>query len=223
MAPHPSVSLFPLSIAALLLLPPGLARSQDDGGHPRHKPKPFALTIHIATSTPKDSDERVAAIVATANEHFAAAGISFFEHERTVLPASFAILETQGERHRLKKYFKRNTINVFLLDEIRDPTPSDSTKKAAAWQGFQPSGLLAGAHIENVSQSPKTYIIMSRHGSGLILTHELGHFFGAGHSPDPSNIMSYGANRQSFDEKQTATFASNAKRFRKQHVLISGD
>ena len=219
MGRHPS--LFPLSIAALLLLSSLPARSQTEGAH--SGPKPFALTIHIATSTPKDSDERVAAFIATANSKFAAAGIAFYEKERTVLPASFAILETQGERHRLKRYFKRNTINIFLLDEIRDPTPSESTKKAAAWQGFQPSGLLAGAHIEYLSETPKTYIIMSRHGSGLILTHELGHFFGSGHSPDPSNIMSYSADRQGFNEKQIATFTSNAQRFRKQRVLISGD
>jgi hypothetical protein len=221
MLTHRRSRRLPISIAALLLLLSMPARSQDDGGSRGGEPKPFALTVHVASAAPGDSDRRVAAIIGTANAHFAAAGIDFRETERRTLPDSFAVLETQRERHLLKKYFKRNTINVFLLDEIRDPTPSAATRKAAAWQGFEPTGLLAGAHIEYLSQKPRTYIILSRARSSLILAHELGHFFGAGHSKDPSNIMSYGADRQSFDEKQLTTFAWNARRYRRERILAS--
>jgi hypothetical protein len=207
--------------AALQLLVSFSARAQDDVSKPTDKPKPFVLAIHIATSTPEDSDLRIAAYIEAANKHFEASGISFMETVRTTLPSTFTILETQKERHLLKKYFVPNTINVFVLDEIDDPTPSEATKKAAAWQGRKPTGRLAGAHIEYKSKKPGTYIILSKDGNKLTLTHELGHFFGTPHSKDPANIMSYGADRQRFSEKQIQTFRTFAKRFRKQHILKS--
>lgn len=202
-----------------ILLTSDPAQARDTQSNPTSTPKPFFLTIHIATTIPKDSDQLITEYIHTANKHFAAAGISFIESARNILPKSFAILETQQERHRLKKYFVPNTINIFLLDEIDDPTPSDSTKKAAGWQGLSLTGLLAGAHIEYKGQKPGTYIILSRNSSNLILTHELGHFFGAGHAKNPTNIMSYGSDRLRFDETQQRTFQSVAKRFRKQHIL----
>jgi hypothetical protein len=181
--------------------------------------KPFFITIHVATSNPGDTDQRIADFIETANLNFAAAGISFVESGRKNLPASFAILETQGERHRLKKFFVPRTINVFLLDEIDDPIPSEATKKAAAWQGLPLTGLLAGAHVEYKGRTPGTYIILSRDSEKVTLTHELGHFFGAGHSKDPSNIMSYGREKHRFDDKQLQAFQVAAKRFRRQHIL----
>lgn len=206
-------------IATLTLVVSFSARAQDDELKAADNPKPFALTIHIATSTPEDSDFRIASYLKTANEHFAAAGVSFIENARNTLPSAFAILESQRERHLLKKYFVPNTINVFVVDEIDDPTPSEATKKAAAWQGRKPTGRLAGAHIEYKGKKPGTYILLSRDGNNLTLTHELGHFFGTPHSKDKMNIMSYGADRQSFSEKQIQTFKIFAKRFRKHHIL----
>lgn len=181
--------------------------------------KPFFVAIHVATAKADDTDQRAAEFIDTANAHFAAAGVSFVESTRDTLPASFAILETQGERHRLKKYFVPNTINLFLLDEIDDPTPSDSTKRAAAWHELPLSGLLAGAHIEYPGRTPGTYIILSRNTEKLTLTHELGHFFGAGHSKDPENIMGYGREKKRFDAKQIQAFQDAARRFRRRHIL----
>jgi hypothetical protein len=190
-----------------------------DPAHATDSPKPFFVSIHVATTNPADSDQRVADFLDTANQHFAAAGIAFVEHRRTMLPSSFAVLETQGERHKLRKYFAPNTINVFLLDEIDDPTPSDATKKAAAWQDLKLSGLLAGAHIKHEGLLPGTYIILSRNSEKLTLTHELGHLFGAGHAKDPANLMSYGRDKLRFDDKQLQCFRATATRLRRQHVL----
>jgi hypothetical protein len=204
-------------LAALLLAAASARAAEKAAAAP--SPKPFFVAIHVASTNPADTDQRVADFLDTANQHFAAAGIAFVESQRKLLPTSFAILETQGERHRLKKYFVPHTINVFLLDEIDDPTPSDATKKAAAWQDLKLSGLLAGAHIEYKGQTPGTYIVLSRNTEPLTLTHELGHFFGSGHAKDPSNIMSYGRAKQRFDERQLACFRATAARFRRQHVL----
>lgn len=204
---------------AALLLVAAPTRAAEKAATAATSPKPFFVAIHVATTNPADTDQRVAGFLDTANRHFAVAGIAFVESQRKLLPVSFAILETQGERHRLKKYFVPHTINVFLLDEIDDPTPSDATKKAAAWQDLKLSGLLAGAHIEYKGQTPGTYIILSRNTEPLTLTHELGHFFGSGHAKDPTNIMSYGRDKRRFDERQLACFRATAARFRRQHVL----
>jgi len=207
-----------LLVAVLLAAAPILARERRDPTTP-DAPKPFFVVIHVASTNPADTDQRVRDILDTANQHFAAAGIAFVESARKSLPPSFAVLETIRERRRLKRYFVPRTINLFLLDEIDDPVPSEATKKAAAWQDLKLSGRLAGAHIEYQGQTPGTYIILSRDSGKLSLTHELGHFFGAGHARDPTNIMSYGREKRGFDEKQLQRFRAAAARFRKRHVL----
>ncbi len=198
-------------VALLVASAPAQARAQDA--------KPFLVVVHVASTNPSDTDQRVADLLDPANRYFAAAGIAFVASTPRPLPASFAVLETAGERHRLKKYFVPHAINLFLLDEIDDPVPSEATKKAAAWQDLKLSGLLAGAHIEYKGQTPATYIILSRHTEPLTLTHELGHFFGAGHAKDASNIMSYGRDKRGFDDRQLHCFKAAAARFRKRHVL----
>jgi hypothetical protein len=206
-----------LLVAVLLTSAPGHAREK--GSAATASPKPFLVVVHVASANPADTDQRVTDFLDAANQHFAAAEIAFVASAPRTLPASFAVLETAGERHRLKKYFVPHTINLFLLDEIDDPVPSEATKKAAAWQDLKLSGLLAGAHIEYKGQTPGTYIILSRNTERLTLTHELGHFFGSGHSKDPANIMSYGREKKGFDEKQLQCFKAAAARFRRRQGL----
>jgi hypothetical protein len=194
-----------------------------EAGEPNRKtdsePIAFAVSIHIATAHPSDSDQRVNAYLNTANQYFVAAGVVLKEVSREILPDAFSVLETQRERHLLKPYFVPNTINVFFIDEILDPTPSAATRKAAAWQGRKPSGRLAGAVIEYKKKHPGIYIILSRAGSPLSLAHELGHLLGCAHSKDPKNIMSYGAQREYFTEQQLKTFRTTAKRHRRNKTL----
>jgi hypothetical protein len=123
------------------------------------------------------------------------------------LAEDFGELRTVRDRHALKRFLVPRRVNVFIVARMLDPVASTTTKRAAAWQGFEPSGLLAGAHIEADGHQPRTYVIISaEHGGGLSLTHELGHFFGVAHHRDPTNIMSYGAERSAFDDTQLETF-----------------
>ena len=184
----------------------------------------FAVVVHVATTDASDLDSRLATLVDTANEHFAAAGIEFVVEERRELPEPFAILENIRERRRLAKFFVPKTINVFLVDEIRDPVPSEATRKAAKAQGRKPSGRLSGAHIPIKGRKPDTYIIIARTRSPYSLAHELGHFFGVAHEKDPSNIMSYGARRDHFNDRQIEVFRKRGRRFqRKRWVRIVTD
>ncbi len=184
--------------------------------------RPFHLVIHVATTNPKEIEARVGTLVLNANRHFLPAGISFSVVDQKQLPDTFAVLETIRERRQLKRYMVPRTINLFLVDEILDPHPSAATRRASAWQGRKPSGRLAGAHIEIKNRVPSTYIVLILSATPLSLTHELGHFFGAPHHKDPTNIMSYGVDRLHFNERQLKTFRYRARRYRKNRVLKRG-
>jgi hypothetical protein len=177
----------------------------------------FPIVFHVAT---RDGamivDEAfVQDWLAVANAHFAPAGIALAPELRP-LPEGWATLRRIRERRQLKRFLVPRRINIFLVDEILDPVASKATRRAAARAGFEPSGRLAGAHIEADGHRPRTYVILSAQGgSALSLTHELGHFFGVAHHADPNNIMSYGATRQHFDERQLKAFHRKALRYRR--------
>jgi len=182
-------------------------------------PRPFAVVVHVAAADPSDTDARLARLLDTANRLFAEAGIAFAVAERRELPGSFATLEQSRERRRLRRHLVPRAINVFLVDEILDPNPSAATRKAARWQGRKPSGRLSGAHIEAPGKRPGTYIVLARSRRATSLAHELGHFFGVGHHKDPTNVMSYGAKRDHFTERQLEVFERRARRYRRERTI----
>ncbi len=157
----------------------------------------------------------LAGCVQTANGHFAPADIGL-SYEARRLPEGWAELETIRQRRQLKRFLVPGRINVFVVGVIHDRHASRATRRAAARAGFEPSGRLAGAHIPAEGRRPGTYVIISAsHGSGMSLTHELGHFFGVAHHRDPENIMSYGRRRSRFDETQLGTFRRKARKLRR--------
>jgi hypothetical protein len=153
------------------------------------------------------------------NSHFAQAGIGFAPEVR-MLPEGFAALTRVRDRRALKRFLVPHRVNVFLVGTMLDPVASESTKRAAGWQGLTLNGRLAGAHIEAEGKLPGTYIVVSaQDGSAIALTHELGHFFGLSHHRDGTNIMSYGAKREHFDDAQLETMRRTLRALLRRHVL----
>lgn len=179
------------------------------------------VVFHVAQvgGAPVLGDAALRGWIEDANAFFEPAAIVFAPEVRA-LPVEISELRTVRERHALKRFIVPRRINVFIVARILDPVASATTKRASAWQGREPSGLLGGAHIEAAGQEPKTYVILSaQNGDGVSLTHELGHFFGVAHHRDPTNVMSYGAERNHFDDTQLETFGRTLRALVRQDVL----
>lgn len=170
------------------------------------------LALHVGEAV---SGEQVDAWVDAASGYFADAGVHFSRVELHRLPDADLILEDNRARHRFKRRLRARAINVFIVDTIVDRWPSAATQRAAAREGFEPSGRLGGAHIPAPRHRPGTYVIVRAGSMPLVLAHELGHVLGAPHHRDSSNIMSYGRERTNFDEQQLATFARRARRLQR--------
>ena len=207
MRPNHALTLL-LASAATLATATATAAAQARGAGPL----PLVLHVAIDDGRPVATEAWLGEAISLANGHFAEAGVSFGERERRTLPEGFATLATIRDRHRLKRFLVPRAINVFVVDRIDDPVPSEATRRAAARQGFEPTGRLGGAHVRAPRHSPGTYMIVSRRSAPLVVTHELGHFLGAPHHADPENIMSYGRERSRFDERQRAAFRTFARR-----------
>lgn len=175
----------------------------------------FPIVVHLAEDDTGVvmSDAEVAAAVADATLAFRAAGVCFSLHEivRTTSPAE---LVDERARRALRSEVETGAIHVFVVARILDPHPSDTTRRAAGWIGREPTGLISGAHIPVTGRMPGTYVVASASGvtGRRTLTHELGHVFGASHSADETNIMSYGAERLGFDDAQLRRFYRSARR-----------
>lgn len=214
-----SLSLF----LATLLLTTNLARAEQSAQSTVQLVNYFPVVFHVAVKdgSPITAKTQVDQELARANINFYGAGIGFRVHELRHLPEGHSTLRTVPDRRRLRRYFMKRKINVFVVEEILDARPSKATLKAAAAVGLDPSdGRLAGAHIPAKGLRPSTYIIVTRSSMYRSFTHELGHFFGAPHSKNPDNFMSYGPNPFQFSERQLNYFRRRARHFRRSRSLV---
>lgn len=170
------------------------------------------LVVPVVLHVPRPLDEAGRERIRVFRRAYAPHGICFAVTTRE-LPEAHWHLRTIRDRHALRRSLVARRFNVFLVDRADDPSPSQSTRRAAERAGFEPSGELAGAHIRAAGAHPATYAFVSSRGSGLSIAHETGHFLGAGHHRDPDNIMSYSPTRHRFDEAQARVFRARARRY----------
>lgn len=174
----------------------------------------FAITLHVATEDVEHARAHWERSLAKANTAFGPAGFRFYVAERRDLPQSRATLDNLPERHGLKRRLVRGTINVFVVDVIRDPRPSRSAARALTKMGRRPKRRLSGTHIGTKGNVEDAFLVVSLQSDTTTLAHELGHFFGAGHEQDPSNLMGYGHDRRVFDGVQLRAFRRRADQLR---------
>jgi hypothetical protein len=169
------------------------------------------LVIPLAVHVTRVGDAGDEARIAVFREAYRPHGICFAVR-REPLPEARWHLRDIRARHALRARLVPRRFNVFLVDRADDPRPSASTVRAAARAGFVPGGELSGAHVPATGHRPATFAFVTRRGSGLSIAHEVGHFLGAGHSADPTNLMSYAPERHRFDARQVRVFRARAAR-----------
>lgn len=200
-----------LLCALLAVLGPSMSQAEEP-----------VIVVPIALHLPRPLDAAGEVRLEAFREAYRPHGICF-AIERETLPEAHWHLRDIRARHALRARLVARRFNVFLVDRADDPRPSASTIRAAARAGFAPTGELSGAHIPAAGRMPATYAFVTQRGSGLSIAHEVGHFLGAGHSADPTNIMSYAAERHRFDAHQVRVFRARAARAIRRGELVRGE
>lgn len=191
---------------ALVTLVASIAIAQE---HARTLP----LAITIADGADVD-DAWIATQVANANAIFAPHGVQFREVHRGRMDGAHARLENRRDRHALGTMLHPRAIDWFVVASLRDVDDPSLYRQGVHWRP-RGVGAPAGAH----------FVITSQIAGETVLAHELGHYFGNGHSDIPGNIMSYSRGDQPpyFDEQQSRRIGRSLRRFLMLGELVLAD
>jgi hypothetical protein len=141
----------------------------------------FPISIVVAAdggapATPAQSDPWISAQIDDANALYGPLGIRFRWTLRREMSAEHAEMHSRADRDALAPLVEKNVIDVFVVKALEDVDEPGRYRKGVAWTS-KPDG--------------KRFLILSAIAPRTVLAHELGHFFGNGHSDVPDNLMSY--------------------------------
>lgn len=175
---------------------------------------PLSITVAAHEGAPVVSEAWIDEQVANANTLFGPHGVSFRVVRRERMDARHARLETRRDRHALGALLHRGVIDCFLVLSLRDVDDPSRYRQGVHWR---PRGddVPARAHL----------VIVSSIAGPNVLAHELGHYFGNGHSDVPGNIMSYarGDGPPFFDDTQARRIRFEARRFLRRGELAPAE
>ncbi|AGP33598.1 hypothetical protein [Sorangium cellulosum] len=180
-------------------LAPGLARAA--GRAPAPLPA-FPLSIAVAeeaAGTPVRDDAWIDAQIAEAVRLFEPAGVALRKVGSRALAPRFSRLETRADRDALAAAIEPRRINVMVVSSLRDVD--------------DPGRFRMGVHWRNRATPERRCVIVAANARPTVLAHELGHFFGLGHSGVDDNVMSYTRTGApvSFDPAQIEKIRSAAR------------
>lgn len=157
----------------------------------------FGLAVSIAQrgGKPVRDEAWVRAQIDEANALFGPLGVRFRRTFAGTLPESRAELHSPGDRDALRSELRSDgAIPVFVVDVLEDVDEKGRLRMGVCWR--------------------KRYLILAAHAKPTVLAHELGHFFGNGHSKVPDNLMSYDRRGGTvfLDARQSVTITATAER-----------
>jgi hypothetical protein len=162
-----------LALLLVLVLVPAPGEA---GGRPA-----FPLVVSVAEEEGKPVAEEawIAAQVESANRLLGPCGATFERQKAGAVPARFTKLETRADRDALGAFVKRGaaTVHVFIVGSLRDVD--------------EPENFRLGVHWRSRRYPGRRYVILTGDARPTTLAHELGHYFGNGHTAIPDNLMSY--------------------------------
>lgn len=164
-----------------------------------------------AVGEPAVDDAWLDAQVASANTIFEPHGVRFSVVERHRMGEAHARMETRRDRHSLGSLMHPQRIDCFVVRSLRDVDEPDRYRQGVHWRP-RGDGYAERAH----------FVIVSAIAGPNVLAHELGHYFGNGHSDVPGNIMSYerGEVPPFFDETQAQRIQFSVRRFLRRGELV---
>lgn len=157
----------------------------------------FPLVVHAATELAPDF---VSTRVAAANARFAPAEVGFVVDRQATIPGEHAALVTREDRDALGAFHTRRAIDVFVVASLTDVDTPPLPRRGVHWRDRTRPGV--------------RYVIVIASSSEWVLAHELGHYFGLGHSDVVGNLMSYqrGDGDPFLDATQLTRVRSSARR-----------
>ncbi len=137
-----------------------------------------AVTVAEPEGVPVRDDTWVAAQIQEAERLFAPTGVHFRWVIRKIgkREKSRFDVETRDDRDAFTDSLERGYINVFLVRLLRDVDEPPRVRMGVTW---------------TQREDKKRYIVLSSIAKPSVLAHELGHFFGNGHTTVVDNLMSY--------------------------------
>jgi hypothetical protein len=139
---------------------------------------PLSVAVAVgAKGEPVVTDAWLARSIAEAQRLLAPQGVAVGLLRRRALAHEHAILEDAQDRDALGAEVEAKVINVFIVASLRDVDDPRLTRQGVRWRMRR--------------DLRKDYVIVAARASAMTLCHELGHYFGNGHSSVVNNIMSY--------------------------------
>jgi hypothetical protein len=115
--------------------------------------------------------------LATANELFADAGVTFDAADPVSIDQRFAELETRADRDSLGDSVVAHEVSIFFVTSLRDVDDPKNYRMGVTWR--------------RLSDLTNKYIVVSSSARPTTMAHELGHYFGLDHTFVKNNLMSY--------------------------------
>jgi hypothetical protein len=141
------------------------------------RPVPVSFAVALEDGEPvRDGawiDEQLAAMEAL----YAPLGLSPAKVSVRTMASRFLHLETRADRDALAAELRPGVANVFVVGTLRDVD--------------EPARMRRGVHWRNRENASRRYVIVSSEAMPTVLAHEMGHYFGLGHSSVRDNLMSY--------------------------------
>lgn len=134
----------------------------------------LALGPAIPVADRVSIDDAVAQLTPLFGDH----GVSFVEaRPRETIAARHADVITRDDRDAFAALLAPGVINVFVVRKLDDVDEPGRPRMGVTWR-----------YLRDLE---KKYVIVASYARPVVLSHELGHFLGNGHSKVKNNLMSY--------------------------------
>ncbi len=145
-------------------------------GHPLPA-VPICFGVATDDGQPVRDEAWIDAQVAEMESLFGPLGVHPAKASVRRIDARHAHMESRADRDALAAEVRPGVANVFIVGSLMDVD--------------EPPRMRRGVHWRNRAHPSTRYVILAAEAMPTVLAHEMGHYFGNGHSGAVDNLMSY--------------------------------